>query len=83
MPPLLIPGTIAFAGTVTAVTNTATGGPDYIGIAAVISAAAGAVGTLVMAYIALTRRRQETPPMTPEQMADVFRDVIDEKKRRR
>lgn len=73
--PLIVVG----AGLAAAVANTATGGPDYIGLAALISAAAGAVGTLVMSYLAVTRRRNDVP-LTPEQMAEAFREAMKDDK---
>jgi hypothetical protein len=53
------------------------GGPDLIGIAAVITAISGLLGTLVMAYLALRRRRDDVP-LTPEGIADAVREGLRE-----
>lgn len=79
MPPVITAAAALFlAGTVTAAANSTAGGPDYIGLAALISAGAGAVGTLVMSYLAVVRRRNDVP-LTPEQMAEAFREAMKDK----
>ena len=75
----MTPAVFLGAGIVTAAANTVSGGPDYIGIAAVITAASGAVGTLVMSYLAIKRRGNDVP-LTPEQMADAFREAMKDDK---
>jgi hypothetical protein len=57
--------------------NAVSGGPDLIGIAAVITAISGLLGTLVMAYLALRRRRDDVP-LTPEGIADAVREGLRE-----
>lgn len=69
----------AVASGAVAVANNASSGPDYIGLAALISAGAGAIGTLVMSYLALARRRTDVP-LTPAQMADAFREAMKDNK---
>lgn len=64
------------AGTM-AVANSTGGGPDYLGIAALITAASGALGTLVMAFLAVTRRRSDVP-LTPEQIAAAVKQGLEE-----
>lgn len=75
----MIPAALLGAGIIGAAANTVAGGPDYIGIAAVITAASGAVGTLVMSYLALKRRTTDVP-LTPEQMAEAFREAMKDDK---
>ena len=76
---MILPVSAFGAGVITAAANATAGGPDYIGIAAVITAVSGAVGTLVMSYLAIARRRTDVP-LTPEQMAEAFREAMKDEK---
>lgn len=53
------------------------GGPDLIGFAAVVTSISGLIGTLVMAYLAVRRRRDDVP-LTPEGIADAVREGLRE-----
>lgn len=58
--------------------NAAAGGPDYIGIAAVITAATGGFATVVMAVLALIRYLKAGDPPTAEDIGEAVKKAISE-----
>lgn len=73
--------TLAFgslASGVLAAANGAAGGPDYIGIAAVITAATGGFATVVMAVLAIIRYLRSGEPPTAEDIGEAVKKAITE-----
>lgn len=58
--------------------NAANGGPDYIGIAAVITAATGGFATVVMAVLAIIRYLRAGEPPTAEDIGEAVKKAIRE-----
>lgn len=75
---VILPACLVCAGVVTAVTNGAEGGPDYIGIAAVITAATGGFATVVMAVLAIIRYLRAGDPPTAQDIGEAVKKAISE-----
>lgn len=52
------------------------GGPDYIGIAAIIAAAASAFGTIIATVITLLRYLNRDEPLTADDLADAVQHAV-------
>lgn len=74
----VIPACLTCAALFTAAANAVSGGPDYIGIAAVITAATGGFATVVMAVLAVIRYLRAGDPPTAEDIGEAVKKAIHE-----
>lgn len=56
--------------------NAATGGPNYVGIAALIAACASAFGTVVAGVITILRFLRTDEPITPDDVGEAVEAAV-------
>lgn len=74
---------VALISTAAAAANAASGGPDYVGIAAVIAACASAFGTIIAGVITILRYLSRDEPITPEDVGEAVEKAVDKALKRR